>query len=186
MVVVPVFRRYETCDEARCFAGWYADLMVQDDDEAEALGIPWETVRAEFAFDDVGRRASRGSSRDELLAEYPNLRDEDIEQARRFIGGRGAVAATARSSTALRPRVAPYRGKSSARYCAPERTSVRRPPARIITPVARAPERTSCSKTNVGPAPRAPGPAPPAPKRTSVRRPPPPPPTSVRRPPLRA
>jgi hypothetical protein len=59
--------------------------MAQDEEEAEARGIPWETVRAEFAFDDVGRRALRGVARDELLAEYPDLRDEDIEQARRFI-----------------------------------------------------------------------------------------------------
>jgi len=59
--------------------------MAQDDEEAEALGIPWETVRAEFGFDDVGRRALRGGARDELLADYPHLRDEDIEQARRFI-----------------------------------------------------------------------------------------------------
>jgi len=67
------------------FAAWYAELMAQDDEEAEALGIPWETVRAEFGFDDVGRRALRGGARDELLADYPHLREEDIEQARRFI-----------------------------------------------------------------------------------------------------
>jgi hypothetical protein len=59
--------------------------MAQDDEEAEALGIPWETMRAEFGFDDVGRRALRGGARDELLADYPHLREEDIEQARRFI-----------------------------------------------------------------------------------------------------
>jgi len=59
--------------------------MAQDDEEAEALGIPWETVRAEFGFDDVGRRALRGDARDELLADYPHLREEDIEQARQFI-----------------------------------------------------------------------------------------------------
>ena len=41
--------------------------MAQDDEEAEALGSPWETVRAEFGFDDVGRRALRGGARDELL-----------------------------------------------------------------------------------------------------------------------
>ena len=42
-------------------------------------------MRAEFGFDDVGRRALRGVARDELLADYPDLRDEDIEQAREFI-----------------------------------------------------------------------------------------------------
>jgi hypothetical protein len=45
--------------------------MAQDDEEAEALRIPWETVRAEFGFDDVGRRARRGGARDELLTDYP-------------------------------------------------------------------------------------------------------------------
>lgn len=59
--------------------------MAQDDEDDETWGIPWETVRAEFGFDDVGRRALRGVARDELLAEYPDLRDEDIEQAREFI-----------------------------------------------------------------------------------------------------
>jgi hypothetical protein len=58
--------------------------MAQDDED-ETWGIPWETVRAKFAFDDVGRRALRGVSRDEVLAEYPDLREEDIAQARRFI-----------------------------------------------------------------------------------------------------
>lgn len=59
--------------------------MAQDEEGEEAWGIPWGTVRAELGFDDVGRRALRGVARDELLAEYPDLRDEDIEQARRFI-----------------------------------------------------------------------------------------------------
>jgi len=59
--------------------------MSHDEEIAEERGIPWETVRAGFAFDDVGRRALRGVSRDELIAEYPDLQDEDIEQARRFI-----------------------------------------------------------------------------------------------------
>ena len=48
--------------------------MPQSDDEAETLGVPWETVRAEFGFDDVGRRALRGGARDELLADYPTPR----------------------------------------------------------------------------------------------------------------
>ena len=59
--------------------------MSHDEEIAEERGTPWETVRARFAFDDVGRRALRGVSRDELIAEYPDLRDEDIEQARRFM-----------------------------------------------------------------------------------------------------
>ena len=59
--------------------------MAQDDEQAEALGIPWETVQAEFGFDDVGRRALHGGARDELFADYPHLREEDIEQARQFI-----------------------------------------------------------------------------------------------------
>jgi len=56
------------------FAAWYAEPMPQSDDEAETLGVPWETVRAEFGFDDVGRRALRGGARDELRADYPTPR----------------------------------------------------------------------------------------------------------------
>jgi hypothetical protein len=47
--------------------------MAQDDEGYETWGIPWETVRAEFRFDDVGRRALPGVSRDELIAKYPDL-----------------------------------------------------------------------------------------------------------------
>jgi hypothetical protein len=59
--------------------------MAKDDEESEERGIPWETVSARFGFDDVGRRALRGVARESILADYPALLDEDIEQARRFI-----------------------------------------------------------------------------------------------------
>lgn len=46
--------------------------------------ITHEQLKTKLAVRDVGRMIARGASRDELLANYPDLRDEDIELARRI------------------------------------------------------------------------------------------------------
>jgi hypothetical protein len=56
---------------------------VEDDDELGAA-ITQDTLVARLAFRDVGRRATRGATREELIADYPELRDDDIELACRF------------------------------------------------------------------------------------------------------
>jgi uncharacterized protein (DUF433 family) len=43
-----------------------------------------EMMRTKLAVRDVGRTANRGASREELLAKYPDLRDQDIELAKRI------------------------------------------------------------------------------------------------------
>jgi hypothetical protein len=43
-----------------------------------------EMLRTDLAVRDVGRMVVRGAARDELLAKYPDLRDQDIELATRI------------------------------------------------------------------------------------------------------
>jgi len=44
-----------------------------------------EALETRLAVREVGRRATRGVSREDILVEYPDLRDQDIELAKRIV-----------------------------------------------------------------------------------------------------
>lgn len=49
-----------------------------------------EARETRLAVRDVGRRAARGVSREDILVEYPDLRDQDIELAQRIVTAPGS------------------------------------------------------------------------------------------------
>lgn len=62
--------------------------MPQDGDDLRAF-VSLEALETRFAVRDVGQRAARGVSREDILAEYPDLRDEDVELAKRLVTAPG-------------------------------------------------------------------------------------------------
>ena len=56
---------------------------MSDREEVDAW-TTLEMLRTELAVRDVGRMAIGGASRHELLAKYPDLREQDIELAKRI------------------------------------------------------------------------------------------------------
>jgi hypothetical protein len=75
--------------------------MVDNDGDGDETAETWIThqeLKARLAIRRVGRMAIRGAARDEILAEYPDLRERDIEIARQIAtrnpsddGWRGAL-----------------------------------------------------------------------------------------------
>src|SRR6185436_14218326 len=49
-----------------------------------------EALETRLAVREVGRRATRGVSREDILGEYPDLRDQDIELAKRIVTAPGS------------------------------------------------------------------------------------------------
>jgi hypothetical protein len=59
--------------------------MRQDEDDDLDGSTSLEMLEIRFAVRDVGRRAARGVSRQDILADYPDLRDQDIELAKSLV-----------------------------------------------------------------------------------------------------
>jgi hypothetical protein len=59
--------------------------MPQEESDELDGSISFETFMIRLAIRDVGRSAARGDRREDILARYPDLRDEDIELAKTLV-----------------------------------------------------------------------------------------------------
>ncbi|HEY6173068.1 MAG TPA: DUF433 domain-containing protein [Kofleriaceae bacterium] len=59
--------------------------MPQNRDGEPDAFTTLEALETRLAVRDVGRRTVRGVSREDILVEYPDLRDQDIERAKRIV-----------------------------------------------------------------------------------------------------